>query len=74
MDQAIMRKFTINNEKKSTEPSNEQLARHKDFASLSHRYERLTKRPKKPLYKDPKLFLLLFLLGIIFLVLFLENV
>lgn len=73
MGKAIMRKFTINNEKKSDEPTKEQLARNNDFTSLSHRYERLTKRPKKPIYKDPKLFLFLFLLGIIFLVLFLEN-
>ncbi|MEY3236576.1 MAG: hypothetical protein RI883_677, partial [Bacteroidota bacterium] len=36
-------------------------------------YERLTKRGKRPLFKDPKLYLLLFLLGIIMLLVFLEK-
>lgn len=68
-----MRKFKINNEQKSKEPTKEQMVRYKDFASVSHRYERLTKRPKKPLYKDPKLFLLLLIIGLVFLLLFLEE-
>ena len=68
-----MRKFKINNEQKSKEPTKEQMARYKDFASVSHRYEHLTKRPKKPLYKDPKLFLLLLIIGLVFLLLFLEE-
>ena len=68
-----MRKFrTITNEK-SQEPTKEQMVRYKDFASLSHKYERLAKRPKKPLYKDPKLFLLLLIIGLMFLLVFLES-
>lgn len=61
-----MRKFSINKSKKSIEPSDEQIKRHKDFSHLSHEYEQLTKRPKKPIYKDPKrfLYLLIFLIVI----------
>jgi hypothetical protein len=68
-----MRKFQRISEEKSQEPTKEQLVRYKDFASLSHKYDRLTKRPKKPLYKDPKLFLLLLIIGLMFLLLFLES-
>lgn len=64
-----MRKFKLNTEKPK-EPSTENMKRYKDFASLSHQYDRITKRPKKPLYKDPKLFLFLLLLGLIALLLF----
>ncbi|MDX1445550.1 hypothetical protein [Lishizhenia sp.] len=67
-----MRKFKINR-KSEIEPSEEQLKKYKDFATVSHGYKRLTKRPKKPLYKDPKLFLILFLLGLIAFLVFLEN-
>lgn len=68
-----MRKFTRNRENKILTPSEEQIKRQKDFARLHHEYERLTKRGKKPLYRDPKLFLLLILLGIILLLVFLEG-
>lgn len=68
-----MRKFTLNNETKKKEPTNEQINRYKDFSRLSHDYERLVKRPKKPLYKDPKLFLYLFLLGLILYLMYFES-
>lgn len=68
-----MRKFKVTSKAKPHEPTKEQLVRYKDFASISHRYERITKRPKKPLYKDPKLFLLLLLVGIILLLVLLEG-
>lgn len=68
-----MRKFTRNRENKILTPSEEQIKRQKDFARLHHEYERLTIRGKKPLYRDPKLFLLLILLGIILLLVFLEG-
>ncbi|SFT76629.1 hypothetical protein SAMN05216474_2274 [Lishizhenia tianjinensis] len=67
-----MRKFKINRNSE-IEPSEEQLKRYKDFATVSHGYKKLTKRPKKPLYRDPKLFLILFLLGLIAFLVFLEN-
>ena len=68
-----MRKFSINREKKNLEPSDEQIKRHKDFSRIHHDYERLTKRGKRPLFKDPKLYLLLVLLGVIMLLVFLEK-
>lgn len=60
-----MRKFSINREKKDLEPSDEQIKRHRDFSRLHHDYERLTKRGKKPIYKDPKLYLIFVIVGII---------
>jgi hypothetical protein len=68
-----MRKFERTSKEKVNEPSKEQMARYKDFASVSHRYERLAKRPKRPLYKDPKLFLLLLIIALMFLLLYLES-
>lgn len=68
-----MRQFTRNSDNKKLDPTEEQIKRQKDFARLHHDYERLTKRGKKPLYKDPKLFILLFLLGLIMLLVFLES-
>jgi hypothetical protein len=68
-----MRKFSINREKKNLEPSDEQIKRHKDFSRIHHDYERLTKRGKRPLFRDPKLYLLLVLLGMIMLLTFLEK-
>ena len=67
-----MREFKRSSEKENLEPSKEQMARYKDFATLSHQYERIAKRPKKPIYKDPKLFLFLLIVGIIVLFLFWE--
>ncbi len=68
-----MRKFTLNKEAKKKEPTKEQINRYKDFSRLSHDYERIVKRPKKPLYKDPKLFLYLFLLGLILYLMYFES-
>ena len=68
-----MRKFRRITNEKSQEPTKEQMVRYKDFASLSHKYERLAKRPKIPLYKDPKLFLLLLILGLRIVLLFQES-
>lgn len=69
-----MRKFEVNKEKKNLTPSEEQIKRQKkDFARLHHDYEKLTKRGKKPLYRDPKLYMLIVIVGIILLLLFLEE-
>jgi hypothetical protein len=64
-----MRKFSVNREKESLEPTKEQIQRQKDFSRLHHDYERLTKRGKKPIYKDPKLYLLVVVIGIVLLLL-----
>lgn len=68
-----MRKFSINREKKDLEPTDAQIKRQKDFSRLHHEYERLTKRGKKPIYRDPKLYLLIVLIGIIILLIFFED-
>ncbi|MCF8416575.1 MAG: hypothetical protein K9G40_10055 [Crocinitomicaceae bacterium] len=68
-----MRKFSIHREKKEIEPTDEQIKRHKDFARIHHEYERLTKRGKKPVYRDPKLYLLVVIIGIVLLLAFLES-
>ncbi len=67
-----MRKFKLNTEKKDLSPTEAQIKRQKDFSRLHHDYEKLTKRGKRPLYKDPKLFILLVLLGVILILIFLE--
>ena len=67
-----MRKFVRNKDNKKLNPTDAQIKRQKDFSRLHHDYEKLTKRGKKPLYKDPKLFILLFLLGLIMFLLFIE--
>jgi hypothetical protein len=68
-----MRKFSIKQDDRPIEPSLEQIQRNQDFRKLYHDYERLTKRGKKPIYRDPKLYLLMVLVGIIALLLFLEG-
>ena len=69
-----MRKFELNKDKKNLTPTKEQIKRQKrDFSRLHHDYEKLTKRGKKPLYRDPKLFMLLFIIAIILFLLFLEE-
>ena len=65
-----MRKFSVNKKKKNTIPTDEQIRRHKNFSRLSHDYELLTKRPKKPIYKDPKKFFYVIIAGIILYFLF----
>ncbi|MFN5981958.1 MAG: hypothetical protein ACK46Y_09615 [Fluviicola sp.] len=68
-----MRKYKLDKNKKINEPTKEQMRRHKDFTSLAHRYTTLTKRPKKPLYRDPRMFMILLVIALMLLLLFLEN-
>lgn len=69
-----MRKFRLNKDSKDAkEPTPEQIKRYKDFATLNHQYERLTKRSRKRLYQDPKFFLLILIIGIVLLLIFLES-
>lgn len=67
-----MRKFSVNTDQKKTMPTEEQIRRQKDFARLHHEYERLVKRGKKPLYRDPKLWMLIFILGLVLYLAFFE--
>ena len=68
-----MKKFILNKDKKEINPTDEQIKRQKDFSRLHHDYEKLTKRGKRPLYKDPKLFMLLFILGLVLFLMFYEG-
>ncbi|NVK63647.1 MAG: hypothetical protein HWE22_03625 [Flavobacteriales bacterium] len=69
-----MRKFTVNKDNKKLDPTDAQIKRHKDFSRLHHDYEKLTKRGKKPLYRDPKMFLFFLIIGIILLLIFLGEI
>lgn len=69
-----MRKFKTNSDKKKLEPTSEQIARQKDFSRLHHKYETLTKRGTKPLYRNKKKWLLLVIIGIVLLILFWDEV
>jgi hypothetical protein len=73
VERTAMRKFSINRDIKKLEPTDEQIKRHKDFSRLHHDYERLTKRGKKPIYRDPKLYLLFVLIGIILFLILMEE-
>lgn len=64
-----MKKYKLNKEKSPKIPSKESMDKHKDFGKLFHNYENFTKRPKKPIYKDPKYFLaLLIIVAIVYLI------
>ncbi len=67
-----MRTFKIDKDPKK-QLSKKTVEKYKDFSKLHHEYERLTKRGKKPLYKDPKLFLLLLIIGLVMLLVYLES-
>lgn len=73
MERREMKKFILNKDKKELNPTDEQIKRQKDFSRLHHDYEKLTKRSKRPLYKDPKLFMLLFILGLVLFLMFYEG-
>ena len=73
MEQRLMRQFRINRDKEKLEPTDEQIRRNKDFSRLHHDYERLTKRGKRPIYRDPKLYLLLVLIGVILFLILMEE-
>jgi hypothetical protein len=67
-----MKKYKLNTDKQSIIPSNESIKDKKDFGKLLHNYESFTKRPKKPIYKDPKLFLFFIIIGLLAYIIFNE--
>jgi hypothetical protein len=73
MGTGIMRKFKLQSDERPIEPSQAQIERHKNVERFYHDYELLTKRSKKPIYRDRKLYLLMVLIGIILFLLFLED-
>ena len=60
-----MKKYKINKDNKKILPSDKKMEAKKDFGKLFHEYENFTKRPKKPMYKNPKYFLFLFIIVLI---------
>ena len=60
-----MKKYKINRTKEQDLPSKKTIEKYKDFASLSHEYDKLVRRPKVPLYKDKKMFLVLLLIVLV---------
>ncbi len=60
-----MKKYKVNRTGEPGLPSKERIGKHKDFAKLSHEYDKLVKRPKVPLYKDKKMFLVLLLIVLV---------
>lgn len=54
-----MKKYKLNTDNNPKLPSDESIEKQKDFGKLFHEYEDFTKRPQKPMYKNPKYFLLL---------------
>lgn len=60
-----MKNYKINRTDPKETPSSETIAKYKNFAQLSHEYDRLVKRPKVPIYKDKLMFLVLLLIVLI---------
>lgn len=60
-----MRKFIHTSSQKSSEPTKEQMMRHKNFNALSKQHRKLTRRSRIPLYRDSKKVLFIILLGIL---------
>lgn len=68
-----MRKFIINRSSKKMDPSKDQVNRYKDFSRIYTDYELLTKHRTRPIFKDPKLYLLFVIIGIVVLLLMLGD-
>ncbi|MBI3133148.1 MAG: hypothetical protein HYZ14_00590 [Bacteroidetes bacterium] len=59
-----MRKYKVNRTATQKVPSQETIEKYKDFSRLSHAYDHYTKRPKKPIYKDKRMFLFILLIAL----------
>ena len=61
-----MKKYKINKgPKKKLKLTKSDIQRHKNFNKLMLQYDEITSRPKIPLYKNKKLFMLLLILALI---------
>ncbi len=61
-----MKKYKINNApKKKLKVTKRDIHSHKNFNNLMMQYDEITNRPQIPLYKNKKLFMLLFILALI---------
>lgn len=61
-----MKQYKINREQKEQViPSDEVIAKYRNFKQLNVSYNEFTKRSKVPLYKNKKVFLFLMLIGLV---------
>lgn len=61
-----MKQYKINREQKEPViPSDEVIAKYRNFKQLNVSYNEFTKRPRVPLYKNKKMFLFLMLIGLV---------
>tara|TARA_B100001939_G_C16455904_1_gene410962 strand:+ start:212 stop:421 length:210 start_codon:yes stop_codon:yes gene_type:complete len=62
----LKKRYKINRNKSSFKvPPDEVINKYKNFKDLRMQYNDIVKRPKEPLYKNKKLFLILLLLALI---------
>jgi len=59
-----MKKYKLNTEDQKKLPSEKVILKHKNFNDLRMQYNEVTKRPKQPLYKNKRMFLLLVLIAV----------
>ena len=64
-----MRQYKVNRTNNVKLPSKETIAKHKNFTRLWHEYDNVVKRPKKPLYKDKKMFFILLFIALMAMIL-----
>ncbi|MBK6526486.1 MAG: hypothetical protein IPG07_13645 [Crocinitomicaceae bacterium] len=60
-----MRKYKVNRTAEQKIPSKETIEKYKNFSQLSHAYDHYTKKPKKPLYKDKRMFLFILVIALL---------
>ena len=60
-----MRKYKINRDKERKLPPHAVSDKFKDFDKIRMQHGDITKRPKQPLYKNKKLFMLLILIALV---------
>jgi hypothetical protein len=59
-----MKKYKINRTDKENLPSDETIEKFKSFSKFQVSYDEALKRNKKPLYKNPKMFLFLVIIAL----------
>lgn len=64
------KKYKINKNLKDDQLSEEEILKHKSFSKLRSKYDKVTKRPQTPLYKNPIAFIVLVIVILILLLLF----
>lgn len=58
----MSRRYRITPEGRSQQPTDSEVARYRDPKRLMYNYERAVRKPRRPIYRDPKAFLVLLLI------------